>query len=476
MTSARCARRASGRADEDPATSRRRSCACACGASAGVLEDIDAPPTIQRRIVRSLAQVPYAPIRVGPTSRARCMNYVQERQTRFPGVTVEQVYLRQYPRTTLAAQLLGHRRRDPAQAARGGSTSAASSRAPSWARAASSTQYDRYLRGTDGSREIQVDAPRQPEGRAARRWRRRPGQRLKLSLDLGAAARGRRRRSPRRATRAGSRRLRGDEPRNGEILAMGSYPSFDPNLLDKPITQERYDALFGEQAGSPLFNRATERPVSDRARRSRPSRRSRRWRAARSRRPRTSTTPAASRSATASSATPRASPTARSTCSRRSRSPPTSTSTSLGQNLDASEGPDASRSTPASSGFGRDTGIDLPAEADGRRARPRVAQARRRGGAEVPQEAQGPPLLRPSSGIARPGTRATTSTSPSARATCRPRRCSSPSPTRRWRPTGASRAARRPGGRERVRRAHPAHRARAGPRASRSTRAPARSS
>jgi penicillin-binding protein 2 len=37
---------------------------------------------------------------------------------------------------------------------------------------------------------------------------------------------------------------------------MGSYPSFDPNLLTKPITQERYDALFGEEAGSPLFNRA----------------------------------------------------------------------------------------------------------------------------------------------------------------------------------------------------------------------------
>jgi penicillin-binding protein 2 len=46
-------------------------------------------------------------------------------------------------------------------------------------------------------------------------------------------------------------------PDNGEILGMGSYPSFDPNLLTKPITQERYDALFGEQAGSPLFNRAT---------------------------------------------------------------------------------------------------------------------------------------------------------------------------------------------------------------------------
>ena len=37
---------------------------------------------------------------------------------------------------------------------------------------------------------------------------------------------------------------------------MGSDPSFDPDLLAKPITQTRYDALFGDEAGAPRFNRA----------------------------------------------------------------------------------------------------------------------------------------------------------------------------------------------------------------------------
>ncbi len=210
---------------------------------------------IQRRVIQSLAQVPYAPVRVETDVERSVMNYVQERQKLFPGVTVEQVYLRQYPRTTLAAQMLGtvgeiqqkqldwkHFRgvRQGTVVGQGGLE----------------YQYDRYLRGIDGSREIQVDALGNPKGEL-REVSPKAGQRLKLSLDLGLQ-------------RTGQEALTGEanpggqpaafvamNPENGEILGMGSYPSFDPNLLTKPITQDRYDALFGEEAGSPLFNRAT---------------------------------------------------------------------------------------------------------------------------------------------------------------------------------------------------------------------------
>src|SRR5689334_19116695 len=129
---------------------------------AGVLEGTTATE-IQRRIVQSLAQVPYAPIRVETDVPRSVMNYIQERQTLFPGVTVEQVYLRQYPRTTLAAQMLGtvgeiqlkqlgwkHFRgvKQGTVVGQGGLE----------------YEYDRYLRGTDGSREIQVDALGNPKG------------------------------------------------------------------------------------------------------------------------------------------------------------------------------------------------------------------------------------------------------------------------------------------------------------------------
>ena len=221
---------------------------------AGVLEDTTATE-IQRRIIQSLAQVPYAPIRVETDVPRSVMNYVQERQTLFPSVTVEQVYLRQYPRTTLAAQMLGtvgeiqlkqlkwkHFRgvKQGTVVGQGGLE----------------YQYDRYLRGTDGSREIQVDALGNPKGEL-REVAPKAGQRLKLSLDLALQREGQEALTGQGNPGGQPAAFVAMNPDNGEILGMGSYPSFDPNLLTKPITQERYDALFGEQAGSPLFNRAT---------------------------------------------------------------------------------------------------------------------------------------------------------------------------------------------------------------------------
>ena len=46
------------------------------------------------------------------------------------------------------------------------------------------------------------------------------------------------------------------DPRDGEVLALGSYPSFDANLFAKPIDQETYEQLNSEENGAPLFNRA----------------------------------------------------------------------------------------------------------------------------------------------------------------------------------------------------------------------------
>ncbi len=44
---------------------------------------------------------------------------------------------------------------------------------------------------------------------------------------------------------------------------MGSYPSYDPSVLSRPITNARYKQLFGEAAGSPLLQPRNRRLVSD---------------------------------------------------------------------------------------------------------------------------------------------------------------------------------------------------------------------
>jgi penicillin-binding protein 2 len=65
------------------------------------------PKTINERVVTGILQVPYANVRVRTDVPASQRNFIQERSEQFPGVTVEQVYVRQYPSKKLAAQVLG---------------------------------------------------------------------------------------------------------------------------------------------------------------------------------------------------------------------------------------------------------------------------------------------------------------------------------------------------------------------------------
>jgi len=43
---------------------------------------------------------------------------------------------------------------------------------------------------------------------------------------------------------------------SGKVLAMASYPSFDPNKLMSPLSQADFDALFGPDSNMPTLNRA----------------------------------------------------------------------------------------------------------------------------------------------------------------------------------------------------------------------------
>jgi penicillin-binding protein 2 len=89
------------------------------------------------------------------------------------------------------------------------------------------------------------------------------GHSLKLTLDLGLQ------RESEKALLQGIENARGGgkpavagafaaiDPRNGQVLAIGSYPSFNPNKFAKPLTQAEYAALVGGgSAAGPLTDRA----------------------------------------------------------------------------------------------------------------------------------------------------------------------------------------------------------------------------
>ncbi len=215
--------------------------------------------SIHHQIVRSLVLVPYSNVRVKTDVPRSVLAYVSERPEQFPGVRVEQAYLREYPHDTLAAQILGYVGQiGPAQLKE--SRYRGVRQGTVVGQDGLERTYDKYLRGKPGVRRIQVDAnnrpipnPRLKDSKPV------PGQRLRLSLDLGLEKEGAKAiGGPLNPGRNAGAFLAMD-PRDGQLLAMGSYPTFDPAIFTKPITEKRYKALVGEggdDGPGPIFNRA----------------------------------------------------------------------------------------------------------------------------------------------------------------------------------------------------------------------------
>jgi len=117
--------------------------------------------------------------------------------------------------------------------------------------------YDDYLRGKDGYREVVVDS----RGRIQDEIEivdPTPGRDLftTIDLDLQLAAEEQLRNS---VTRRGV--LIAVDPNNGEVLALASAPTFDPNLFSQRITTKEgraeYAALLNDPQ-TPLINRAVQ--------------------------------------------------------------------------------------------------------------------------------------------------------------------------------------------------------------------------
>ncbi len=210
--------------------------------------------SIQRQVIQQLAQVPYAPVRLRTGVPNSIRDYLSEYENRFPGVSVRQVYLRRYPQGELAAQILGTIGQiSPAELKY--SRFKGVPRDSVVGQEGLESEYDRYLRGVEGATRISVNAEGRPIGTRLQRSPV-PGRSVSLSLDLGLQRAGQAALAKVLTPPANAGAFVAMDPRNGQILAMGSAPTFDPKILSKPITTARYKALFGDAAGAPRFNRA----------------------------------------------------------------------------------------------------------------------------------------------------------------------------------------------------------------------------
>ena len=225
-------------------------------------EVLDVPPLRLAREVEERRFDPLTPIVVKTAVGEEQVDYLYEHQAEFPGVEIVQIYLRDYPYSALAAQILGYTgeispeelkqlREDGYRSGdRIGKTGIESA-------------YDSYLRGKDGLGEIRVDSFGRPVSPYVPRREPQPGYALRLTLDM------RLQRAAEQALQYGIDLAHQNDhwaanggaivaldPSDGAVLAMASSPTYKPSVFVGRTDPKKLSALYSDSS-NPLFNRAT---------------------------------------------------------------------------------------------------------------------------------------------------------------------------------------------------------------------------
>ncbi|MDQ6651993.1 MAG: penicillin-binding protein 2 [Acidobacteriota bacterium] len=183
--------------------------------------------------------------------------WVEAHELEFPELRVEQQPQRRYPPNGLLAHVLGYVGEiSPEQLKQSSYKEKGLKPSDLVGQSGLEQTYDDYLRGRDGYRKVVVDS----RGRIQDEIETvppQPGQDLvtTIDLDLQLAAEEQLRTS---ATKRGV--IVAMNPNNGEILALASAPTFDPNLFSRIGTKEgraEYVAV-ADDPQKPLINRAVQ--------------------------------------------------------------------------------------------------------------------------------------------------------------------------------------------------------------------------
>lgn len=208
------------------------------------------PDEIRARMDSNRAR-PFEPIRVKRDVGTRVVAMIEENRMDLPGVIILTEPIRQYLYGKMTAHVLGYIGEIDEDELRT-KKSEGYKLGDLIGKSGIEREYESVLRGTDGRMRMEVDALGRPL-RVLARARAVPGRPIVLSLDLDlqrAAFEGL------RDSRLGRGAAVAMDPRNGEVLAMASIPSFDPNLFAIGISQKDWQAISTHPL-KPLLNRAT---------------------------------------------------------------------------------------------------------------------------------------------------------------------------------------------------------------------------
>ena len=206
----------------------------------------------------------FQPIPITKEADSEIALRIVERSDQYPGISATPVSIRNYPGNAgvNGAHLLGFV--GPlTDSDLAGTNGRSYFRSETIGKAGLELQYDKYLRGTPGIKTVIVD---RKEAVTSTSVNSKPigGDHLVTSIDarVQATAESALADAVRRARAAGKPADGGAavvmDVTNGQILALASYPTYDPNAFERGLTVAEAENLYSQKAGVPALSRALQ--------------------------------------------------------------------------------------------------------------------------------------------------------------------------------------------------------------------------
>ena len=224
------------------------------------------PPLQLAKEVDERIADPLNPITVKTAVGEDQVAYLYEHSSEFPGVQIQQTYLRHYRYQSLAAQVLGY----VGEVSQGELDQKPNVYKPGdkVGKTGVESRDDEYLRGDAGQAEIRVDSMGRPQGPLQLRREARPGKAVRLTIDVGLQ------RAAEQALRYGISTARANEsyyadggaivaldPNDGAVLAMASSPTYKPSVYVGRVDPKKIEPLVDDKVAKeknyPGINRVT---------------------------------------------------------------------------------------------------------------------------------------------------------------------------------------------------------------------------
>ena len=204
----------------------------------------------------------YQPIPVASNVPMNDIMYIREHQQEFPGVLVVAKTVRTYPLGTTGAHVLGYLGQITASEYRTMAKDGYSA-SSQIGQAGIEAEYQSYLRGEPGIERLEVNA----QGQVVGKFSTTPpkmGDSVVLNMDVPLQQQV----ASDLASEIAALRKQGEpatggaaivmNPQNGHVLAMASYPTYNPSVWVGGISEAQYQAITSPANGVPLLNRAID--------------------------------------------------------------------------------------------------------------------------------------------------------------------------------------------------------------------------